>query len=321
MKRSLSPFAGIYCKRKISAARKLLQTTLLLLAVICCFQDATAANYPVTNLNDVGAGSLRQAILDANTNPGADVIDATGVTGIISLSTGQLTITDATTITGPGANLLNVHNIQEGYRVFYIGNVTATLSGLTISGGNLNYFIDYVQPLGAGISNNGNLTLTGCTVSGNLTVSCSISCSGNQLGGRGAGIFNASAATLTINNCLITNNTTDSFEPAGNSGAGIFNEGSATINNSIVSNNQGEIGGGIANGGTMVIINSAITNNQANGGGGIYTYSTLVLKNSTVSGNTANEGGGIKYEGGQAAITNCTITGNSGYGGGIDNYT
>jgi hypothetical protein len=30
--------------------------------------------YTVTNTNDSGAGSLRQAIIDANANPGADII-------------------------------------------------------------------------------------------------------------------------------------------------------------------------------------------------------------------------------------------------------
>jgi hypothetical protein len=36
--------------------------------------DATALTYTVTNTNDSGAGSLRQAILDANGNAGADMI-------------------------------------------------------------------------------------------------------------------------------------------------------------------------------------------------------------------------------------------------------
>jgi len=37
-------------------------------------QKAIAATYTVTNNNDSGAGSLRQAITDANSNPGADII-------------------------------------------------------------------------------------------------------------------------------------------------------------------------------------------------------------------------------------------------------
>src|SRR5688572_2063382 len=36
---------------------------------------ARAATFTVMNTNDSGAGSLRQAIIDANTNPGFDTID------------------------------------------------------------------------------------------------------------------------------------------------------------------------------------------------------------------------------------------------------
>jgi hypothetical protein len=54
-------------------------------------QQVSAANFVVTNLNDSGAGSLRQAILDANANgAGLDTIDATGVAGTITLTTGEL---------------------------------------------------------------------------------------------------------------------------------------------------------------------------------------------------------------------------------------
>ena len=35
---------------------------------------AQAATFTVTNTSDSGAGSLRQAILDANANPGLDTI-------------------------------------------------------------------------------------------------------------------------------------------------------------------------------------------------------------------------------------------------------
>src|SRR5947209_3489977 len=55
-------------------------------------------------------GSLRQAISDANALSGTDTIDATGVSGTIGLSQGQLTISDAVTITGPGSATLTVQN-------------------------------------------------------------------------------------------------------------------------------------------------------------------------------------------------------------------
>src|SRR5437764_3891424 len=53
--------------------------------------SAQAATFTVSNLNDSGSGSLRQAVLDANANSGADTMTfASGVTGTIVLSSGQL---------------------------------------------------------------------------------------------------------------------------------------------------------------------------------------------------------------------------------------
>ena len=48
--------------------------------------------FTVSNLNDHGAGSLRQAILNANSNPGADVINF-NVAGTITLASALPTIT------------------------------------------------------------------------------------------------------------------------------------------------------------------------------------------------------------------------------------
>src|SRR5712664_313609 len=63
-------------------------------------EDRTVpSTFTVTNLNDGGAGSLRQAVLDANAHGGADQIAfATGLRGTITLTTGQLSITDSVTI-------------------------------------------------------------------------------------------------------------------------------------------------------------------------------------------------------------------------------
>src|SRR5229473_5794791 len=67
------------------------------------------STFTVLNLLDSGPGSLRQAVLDANDQPGADVIRfAHGLHGTIALTSGQLSITDDLTIDGPGANRLTV---------------------------------------------------------------------------------------------------------------------------------------------------------------------------------------------------------------------
>src|SRR5262249_39689750 len=58
----------------------------------------------VTNTNDTGAGSLRQAALDVVR--GNFILFHPNVTGTITLSNGQITLDKDMTIVGPGANVL-----------------------------------------------------------------------------------------------------------------------------------------------------------------------------------------------------------------------
>src|SRR5262249_32085045 len=59
--------------------------------------------FTVLNLADSGPGSLRQAVLDANAHPGANVIRfADDLHGTITLTSGQLSITHDLTIRGAG---------------------------------------------------------------------------------------------------------------------------------------------------------------------------------------------------------------------------
>src|ERR1700745_3910745 len=60
-----------------------------------------AATYTVTNLNDSGAGSLRQAILTANANKGSTIDFSTN--GTINLSAPLPDITNQVTIDGSTA--------------------------------------------------------------------------------------------------------------------------------------------------------------------------------------------------------------------------
>src|SRR5262249_29389479 len=70
-------------------------------------EDRTVpSTFLVETLADDGPGSLRQAIHDANAtvSPGPDeIVFAAGLTGTITLTSGQLDILDALVIDGPGA--------------------------------------------------------------------------------------------------------------------------------------------------------------------------------------------------------------------------
>src|SRR5262245_8005190 len=101
----------------------------------------TPTAFAVTNLNDAGAGSLRQAVLDANSHPGADAINfRSGLKGTIRLTTGPLAVTSPTTITGPGAAALTVSGTGAS-RIFTVDDgdsaiaIAVKISGLTLTEG------------------------------------------------------------------------------------------------------------------------------------------------------------------------------------------
>lgn len=100
-----------------------------------------AATFTVTNLQDSGRGSLRAAISAANTAAGADeILFASSVTGVISLTSGPLRILDSVTISGPGADALEIDG--GGATVLAIDaappktSVEATVSGLSLTNGD-----------------------------------------------------------------------------------------------------------------------------------------------------------------------------------------
>ena len=303
---------------------------------------AEAATFTVTNTNDSGAGSLRQAIEDANADATADtILFQAGVTGTITLTTGQLEISEPVTITGPGAATLAVSGGNSS-RVFYISSgedtteIEVSISGLTITGGSAS---GKGGRNGGGIVNfNEDLTLNGVVVTGNTA-------SGN--GGGVASFYYDGAGSLSIIDSTISEN-------QGYDGGGVYVQDSAApllITGSTISGNVAERnGGGVAlytssNGAT--ISDTTIRDNGAQGyyyyysydrrtprgetyegsGGGLHVRYTsggdVTVVGSTLSGNLAAHGGGANFYNTYDTITlrNTTISGNSGgpHGGAIDN--
>jgi hypothetical protein len=296
----------------------------------------------VSNLNDSGEHSLRQAIIDSNKTTGPNQIDfAAGLRGTITLTGGRLPIANNdVTIIGPGADVLSVSG-NNASRVFEVDAVQVAFSGLTITGGGIGPF----DELGSGISNTGTLTLTGCTISGNtgfsgggiinggiLNISgCEIT--DNTSGVAGGGIENG--GSLTIANSIISGNSSGGGSGGGNGqGGGIFNSGTLTVTNSVFSFNYltsvdalaYHYGGGIDNnGGTLTVADSTFIDNSAGAGGGILNAGTLTVTNSTFNGNTPTGsiggGGGIE-NGGSLTIVNSAFsenTANNTVGGGLFN--
>jgi hypothetical protein len=307
------------------------------------------STYVVDRLTDTGAGSglvgdLRYCMTQAT--DGDTITFGDGVTGTIQLTDALPFLTHNISIEGPGPDLLTVSGLGEGgplyFPIFQVG-ATVAISGLTIANGADG------DGYGGGIANwPGSLTLSDCTVTGNL----------------GGGIGNI-VGSLTVNHCTITDNENDDGD-----GGGILNlQGTATVDNSTIANNValypydgGDLGygGGVANEdrSSMTIANSTISGNTAFGqdgsfggsayGGGIWnggldiihSGSDLVLTNCTVTGNVVaagyhayGGGGGIAtgisdrpgYRPSTLTINNSTISGNTTEGsagvGGILNYT
>jgi len=144
----------------------------------------------VTNTNDSGSGSLRDALAAANDG---DTIDATGVSGTILLTSGELQINHNVTINGPGAGNLAV-NGNATFHVFENSASNVTISGFTITNG----FPKDING-GGGIVNGGGLTISGCSVVNNTA-------STPLFHGFGGGIFNNTGSTLTVTNSTLSNN-------------------------------------------------------------------------------------------------------------------
>jgi hypothetical protein len=282
------------------------------------------ATFMVNNLADAGAGSLRQAILDANGMAGADTIQFASLSGKILLSTGEIAITEALTIRGPGDELVTI-DAQQNSRIF---NVTAAtgdvaIDGLTLTGGATNGDNTESSPTahsGGAIRSitSGNLSITNSTVSGNAT---------NGYAAGGGGIFAEGNVTLT-NSTVSGNRTGGEYAYGG----GIFGAANVTLTGSTISGNRttgdDAYGGGIFGDANVTLTGSTVSENHTLGlyasGGGIYATDDVTLTGSTVSGNhTEGEnaaGGGIN--GGNVTLTDSTVSGNRttgdyGYGGGI----
>jgi Ca2+-binding RTX toxin-like protein len=287
-----------------------------------------AADVTVGNINDIVNGtttsiaalisspgadgiSLREAILAANATNGANSIEF-AIPGTITLTQGQLTISDDLTIQGLGSDDLIIDGDENG-RVLYVDSGDeVTIEDLTVTGGSVGGLA-----FGGGIYNAGDLTLENVAVEGNYA------------GSIGGGIF--SQGTLTLEQVSLIGNDTDGV------GGGLYASGSLEIvASSIEQNTAAEAGAGAAvytgGSGTFQIDGSTFADNIAedgsgNGyGGGLVvtgdtTAASLYITNSTFSNNEADgNSGGIRAENNAGLIiTNSTITENTAHGeeGGI----
>ncbi|MGL6076340.1 MAG: choice-of-anchor Q domain-containing protein [Fimbriiglobus sp.] len=282
----------------------------------------TPAIFTVTNTNDTGAGSLRQAILDANAAAGADdvIFDASFATAKTITLQGEIAISQETRVIGPGENLLTIANGAASSATSRIFNLAAvptnskvTISSMKLTGGNPTtgggaiYMYDEDLTLSRVIISGNRTDDDGGAInserSSNITILDS-TISGNVASDQGGGIYFYDSGGLKIERSTLSGNTAGSNSTRG-AGGGIYFFGTATslgftITNSTISGNKATnssgMGGGIAFAsiaGNVNINSTTITDNSASKGGGISrvssssnlrTSSTIIAQNSAPTG-------------------------------------
>ena len=315
------------------------------LTVIGAGRDATILqpdpNFPPMRIFDVPSGAFLTVCnltirgVQSHGNPWDPSYGGLGVLNAGRVMLTEVAIRDNELDDGPGAGA-GIRNDPTG--VLYMSN--------SIVSGNKEGSSSGGAPGGAGILNDGALTIVSSSIAGNSTP---------FLGGIGAGLLNRGSATvqnstisgndagqtagggifatgtLTIESSSITGNSAggNGDEPVG--GGGIFIAGNVSIRNTTVAQNRasglGPVGAGIrvAAGGSLVLDGSTVADNRSFGvgdgrGGGIYDDGSAQIRNSIVARNTADDGAppshgpdcyGTLTSLGHNIIgdmTNCTIT-------------
>jgi outer membrane autotransporter protein len=213
--------------------RRILFLAALSAGTLLPWQALSAATFTVSNANDAGAGSLRQAIADANAaGAGSHMID-------FSLGANS-TITLASVLP-----LINADVLIDG----------STSSGLTVSGNNAArvFFVD-----------SGNVQLKGMTIASGLAKGGDGGPGGGGGLGAGAAVFVNASGQLTLQNVHFANNaavggTGGYFGVGGGGGGGLGGDGGSS------SSSAGAGGGGLyGQGGDSNVITGG------GGGGGKY---------------------------------------------------
>lgn len=292
----------------------------------------------VSNDNNSGDGSLRDAIADAN--PGEVVTFALPLPATIALTSGPIELTKNVTITGPGSSEVTVTS-QAASQIFIVDpGVTAKISGITLAAAA----VSSTSPDGGAIYNAGVLTLASDVISSSKALSAFrrnfVRYQPRRLRfdprprSRGARPPRHPRAEAPPRPHVVS--------PA--SGGGVYNAGSLTIADSTLSGNSvGEGNGGAvynAAGKNLVVVRSVLVGNSGGIGGAIDNEGTATLRSDSFSGNAGWPGagspssgawgyGGAVYSGGNLTIIDSTFSRNvaggasqesTGVGGAIAQY-
>jgi uncharacterized repeat protein (TIGR01451 family) len=215
-----------------------------------------------------------------NMRPCNDITTTGVVTQVVYISK-TVTIQGGYTTTNwtmpdPDTNPTTLDAQGQG-RVFYIsGDISTTIEGLHITGGDSNEG-------GGGVGSGAYIITATATISHNWIYS--------NINGHGAGLYLYRSNALLSGNTISNNVTTDA-------GGGLFMHFSDTTlrGNTIAANTASLKGGGLYSyAGISSLENNSFTDNTTDGGGGgLYIEGTAAtLNGNQVTSNTADSGGGL----------------------------
>ncbi len=241
-------------------------STIFLISVVCV--SSWAATYNVTNTNSSGAGSLKQAIISANSDASsANVILASSISGTITLDS-TLIIKKSLTIAGPSTGGLTISG-NSAYRIFEIqNNITVILQNLVLQNGQISNG-------GAAISNFGTTTISNCSFTNNKIV-----------GGMGqGGAIWSNGGPLTVSGCTFSGN-----QSTTNTAGAVALYGTGTFTNCTFYGNSSNDGGAVFNyGSSGTFINCTFTANTPNAITTDDVNTKLFLVNDIITGNTSSQ--------------------------------
>lgn len=273
---------------------------------------------PVTNCNDSGPGSLRQASVAA---ANGDTIDLTAVgCSLITLTSGAITLTqNAITLQGPGAGALVVSGNDQTAVLIHDGRGTLAVNDLTIAHG-----MKYSTPAQIGNARGGCIFSSGTVSLNSAQVEY---CTAKKLSSFGA-YFALGGAVYAANGAVVSYSRiadSQAIATGGSNwgrGGGLYSTGLVTVSHSVITGNYSSLdGGGIFSRRAGVEIKySTVSNNVAAfRGGAMVDYGGAQISESTISNNAAAITGGlilISGFGGELSITESTISGNTAHSNG-----
>ena len=285
--------------------------SVVVLSVLTAF-SGQAQSITVTNTNDSGEGSLRNAVLLAEAG-NTIVFDADTNGDEIALSS-EIVINKNLSITGNGSALTLLSG-NGANRIFVISGAQVALTNLAFTDA------EAAQNGGAIAILNSTVTIEASVFDGNEAQGADA--------GMGGGAIYAEGSTLTINNSEFTNN--EATGTSGSGGAILAGAGTnVTVTESEFTDNTANRAGGAIEGfsgagTTITLTNTTLAENSTGSnpgnGGALHLTGAVnaVITGCTVTGNTAAaEGGGLWNGSAIMTITSSAITGNTADGDGAD---